>query len=123
MKKLLLFWALLVSGASFGTHIIGGEILYQHLGGSSYLLTCKLYRDCCPSCFTFPATVQINVRRGNGTTPTPGLYSLPIQGIALLNPPIDTCAFDPGICVEEAIFSSVVSLPGGVGGYHLWMSP
>ena len=122
MKKLLLFWALIVSCSSFGTHIIGGEILYQHLGGSSYLLTCKLYRDCCPTCFTFPATVQINVRRGNGTTPTPGLYSLPIQGIALLDPPIDTCAFDPGICVEEAIFSSVVSLPGGVGGYHLWMS-
>lgn len=122
MKKLLLLLALIASVKSFGTHIIGGEILYQHLGGSSYLLTCKLYRDCCPSCFDFPATVQINVRYGNGGTPTPGLYSLPMQGRTVLNPPIDTCAFDPGICVEEAIFSSVVSLPPGTGGYHLWMS-
>ncbi len=122
MKKLLLLSALIASLNSFGTHIIGGEIIYQHLGGSSYLLTCKLYRDCCPSCFDFPATVQINVRRGNGTTPTPGLYSLPLQGRTVLNPPIDTCAFDPGICVEEAIFSAVVSLPPGTGGYHLWMS-
>jgi len=54
--------------------------------------------------------------------PVSGLYSLPLQGITQLNPPIDTCAFDPGICVEEAIFSGVVSLPAGVGGYHLWMS-
>jgi len=122
MKKLLLVGALIASLNSFATHIIGGEIIYQHLGGSSYLLTCKLYRDCCPSCFTFPAQVQINVRRGNGTTPTPGLYMLPLQGITQLDPPIDTCAFDPGICVEEAIFSSVVSLPPGTGGYHLWMS-
>lgn len=122
MKKLLLLSALIASLNSFGTHIIGGEIIYQHLGGSSYLLTCKLYRDCCPSCFAFPATVQINVRRGNGTSPAPALFSLPLQGISLLDPPIDTCAFDPGICVEEAIFSSVVSLPPGAGGYHLWMS-
>ena len=122
MKKLLLFLALLASGYSFGTHIIGGEIIYQHLGGSSYLLTCKLYRDCCPTCFSFPATVQINVRTGNGTQPTPKLFSLPLQGITLLDPPIDTCAFDPGICVEEAIFSSIVSLPPQAGGYHLWMS-
>jgi gliding motility-associated-like protein len=122
MKKLLLFWALLASCYSFGTHIVGGEIIYQHLGGSSYLLTCKLYRDCCPSCFSFPAQVQINVRYGNGTSPSPQLFMLPLQGISLLDPPIDTCAFDPGICVEEAIFSSVVSLPPGTGGYHLWMS-
>lgn len=122
MKKILLFSALFISLNSLATHIIGGEIIYQHLGGSSYLLTCKLYRDCCPSCFDFPASVQINVRRGNGTVPTPGLYNLPLQGRTVLDPPIDTCAFDPGICVEEAIFSSVVSLPPGVGGYHLWMS-
>ena len=122
MKKLLLALTLLASIESFGTHIIGGEIIYQHLGGSSYLLTCKLYRDCCPSCFDFPTSVQINVRRGNGTTPTPKLFTLPRQGRSILNPPIDTCAFDPGICVEEAIFSAVVSLPPGVGGYHLWMS-
>lgn len=122
MKKLLLLWAFVASFYSYATHIIGGEIIYEHLGGSSYLLTCKLYRDCCPSCFDFPATVQINVRYGNGTTPTPGSFSLPLQGRTVLNPPIDTCAFDPGICVEEAIFSKVVSLPPGTGGYHLWMS-
>ncbi|MBI3136856.1 MAG: PKD domain-containing protein [Bacteroidetes bacterium] len=122
MKKLLLALALLASIESFATHIIGGEIIYQHMGGSSYLLTCKLYRDCCPTCFDFPASVQINVRRGNGTQPTPKLYTLPFQGRTILDPPIDTCAFDPGICVEEAIFSAVVSLPPGTGGYHLWMS-
>ena len=124
MKKLLLFWTLFVSCYSFGTHIVGGEVLYQHLGGSSYLLTVKFYRDCDPASVDFPTSVKLWVRRGNGTVPSipaSGFFTLPIQGRDTLSPPLDTCAVDPNICVEEAIFSSVVTLPAGVGGYHLWV--
>ena len=31
------------------THGCGGEIYYTHLGGSEYLVTLKVYRDCGPA--------------------------------------------------------------------------
>jgi len=124
MKKLLLSLLILLGSVStFATHIIGGEIIYTHLGGSSYLITLKVYRDCDPASVDFAANYTINVRQANGAVPPTGAsFSLPMQERDTLDPPIDTCAFDPGVCVEEAIYSKVVSLPPGVGGYHLWFT-
>lgn len=120
MKKLLLLICILFTGYTFATHVVGGEILYQHVGGSSYILTVKLYRDCDPASVDFPATTTVQVRNADGSLPTVSSYTLPQLGRDTLNPALDTCAFDPGICVEEAIYSSVVSLPPGNGGYHLY---
>jgi gliding motility-associated-like protein len=118
MKKLLLLLLLCISGYSMATHVIGGEIVYQHIGGSSYILTVKLYRDCDPASVDFPMSTTVLVDEGDGTPYT--TFNLPMLGRDTLNPELDTCAFDPGICVEEAIYSSVVSLPPGSQGYHLY---
>ena len=122
MKRLLLLLCILCSGYSFATHVVGGEIIYQHVGGSSYILTLKLYRDCDPASVDFPGTTVVQVRNADGSLPTVSSFTLPMLGRDTLNPTLDTCAFDPGICVEEAIYSSVVSLPPGSGGYHLYYS-
>lgn len=119
MKKILLsLVVLIVSFAANATHIVGGEVQYEHLGGASYNLTVKLYRDCDPASVDFPASATVTVDNGDGTNFT--TFSLPRLGRDTLNPPIDTCAFDPGICVEQAIFSAIVSLPPNSGGYHLY---
>jgi gliding motility-associated-like protein len=118
MKRLLLLLCILCSGYSSATHVVGGEIIYQHVGGSSYILTLKLYRDCDPASVDFPLTTNITVDQGDGTPYT--IYTLPRLGRDTLQGSLDTCAFDPGICVEEAIYSSVVSLPPGSGGYHMY---
>ncbi|MEX1002797.1 MAG: PKD domain-containing protein [Crocinitomicaceae bacterium] len=118
MRKLLLLLCLVLSGYSFATHVVGGEIVYQHVGGSSYILTVKLYRDCDPASVDFPNSTTVIVDEGDGTPYT--TFSLPRLGRDTLNPALDTCAFDPGICVEEAIYQSVVSLPPGSNGYHLY---
>jgi len=120
MKKLLLLLCILSAGYSFSTHVVGGEIVYQHIGGSSYILTVKLYRDCDPASVDFPGSTNVVVREGDGTAYT--TFNLPMLIRDTLDPAIDTCAFDPGICVEEAIYSSVVSLPPGSGGYHMYYS-
>lgn len=123
MKHLLLpLIFLLVFSESKATHIIGGSLTYEHLGGSSYNVKLKLYRDCAPGNFAYPASVAINLRNGNGTTT--GLafttFTMPRLGIVQLDPPLDSCAVDPGICVEEAVFSSIISLPPSATGYHLY---
>ena len=107
MKKILLsLVVLLLTFASNATHIVGGEIQYEHLGGASYKLTVKLYRDCDPASVDFPISTNVTVDNGDGTNYT--TFTLPRLGRDTLDPPIDTCAFDPGICVEQAIFSSIV---------------
>ncbi len=119
MKKLLLsLIVFLVSFLSHATHIVGGEITYEHLGGASYKLTVNLYRDCDPASVDFPANAIIRADQGNGTFF--GDFSLPMLSRDTLNPPLDTCAIDPGICVEEAIYSKIVNLPPGADGYHLY---
>ncbi|MEX1192281.1 MAG: PKD domain-containing protein [Brumimicrobium sp.] len=120
MKYLLLIATLFFfTYESYATHIIGGSLTYEHLGGSSYNVKLKLYRDCDPGNAAFPTSVTVNVRTGDGNT-TSLNFTMPRLGIVELNPPIDSCAVDPGVCVEEAVFSSVVSLPPSPTGYHLY---
>lgn len=110
---------LLMSYPVYSTHIVGGALTYEHLGGSSYKVSLRLYRDCGAGNADFGNQAYIEVRRGNGTNP--GLsFNMPRLDRVVLDPPIDTCAFDPGICVEEAIFSKIVSLPPSASGYHLF---
>lgn len=120
MKYLLLLASMMfIFFQAQATHIIGGSLTYEHLGGSSYNVKLKLYRDCGPGNVAFPNSVTIQVRTGAGNAT--GLnFTMPRLGIIQLDPPIDSCAVDPGICVEEAVFSSTVSLPPSGTGYHLY---
>ncbi|PJA07555.1 MAG: hypothetical protein COX70_06240 [Flavobacteriales bacterium CG_4_10_14_0_2_um_filter_32_8] len=107
---------------TMATHVVGGSLTYEHLGGSTYKITFKMYRDCSPSSVQLPNSVRIEVRQPNGASFIPDKdIVIPKTQVAVLNPPIDTCAFDPGICVEEAIYSTIVNnLPPNLGGYHLF---
>jgi len=121
--RLLLFVAILFIAplASKATHIVGGSLTYEQLGGSTYRITLKLYRDCKPGSAAFPNPVTIQIRRNNGTAHTISSVSIPFPGASLVPPNIDTCAVNPGICLEEAIYTTIVTgLPPGFGGYHLY---
>lgn len=104
------------------THVVGGSLTYEHLGGSTYRITFKMYRDCSPSSVQLPNNVRIEVRQPNGSNFSPDKdIIMPKTQVAQLDPPIDTCAFDPGICVEEAIYTTIVNnLPPNPGGYHMF---
>ncbi|GAB4248300.1 MAG: hypothetical protein Kow0079_00390 [Vicingaceae bacterium] len=106
----------------YATHIVGGSLTYEHIGGSTYRVTLKLYRDCSPSSVFFPGSVRIEVRQPNGASFSPDKdIIIPLTTTQILNPPIDTCAYNPGVCVEEAIYTKVVNnLPPNNGGYHLF---
>jgi gliding motility-associated-like protein len=125
LKNLLLL--ALIAFMPFGvmaTHVVGGSLTYEHLGGSSYRVTFKMYRDCGPSSIQLPTSVRIEVRQPNGASFSPDKdIVIPKTQVSVLDPPIDTCAFDPGICVEEAIYTTIVNnLPPNPGGYHLYYS-
>lgn len=104
------------------THIVGGSLTYEHLGGATYRVTLKMYRDCAPGNAAFPNQVRIEVRDQNGNSFTPDKdIIINFPGATAVQPYIDTCAANPGLCLEEAIYTAVVSnLPPLTGGYHLF---
>ena len=112
---LLFFFVTLPLSAS---HIIGGEIFYDCLGGTTYKVTVKLYRDC-NSSSGYDTNLPITVFDGANneifdfTIPFPGAVQL---AVTFNNP----CVTIPsGICVEEAIYVQTVTLPASSTGYTL----
>jgi gliding motility-associated-like protein len=117
---LLIAFLFFLPFVSHATHIVGGSLTYEQLGGSTYRVTLKLYRDCKPGSAAFPNPVTIEVRRNCGGTALPDIV-IPFPGASLVPPNIDTCAVNPGICLEEAVYTKVVSgLPPTAGGYDLY---
>ncbi len=104
---------------NFATHIVGGEIFYNFLGGNNYRITLKLYRDCYTGLAPYddPATIFIFDNSGNYIDS----LQIPFPGSAVLPVTINNPCFTPptNICVEEAIYTTNVVLPPITGGYNI----
>ena len=113
---LIFFTSSLVVNAS---HIVGGVMYYDCLGGNQYRVTLKIYRDCASTGAAYDDPLPVTVFNGSGTQLTqfdisfPGSIVLPV----VFNNP---CVTIPGgICVEEAVYTTVVNLPASSNGYVL----
>lgn len=109
---------------SKSTHIVGGSLTYEHLGGSSYRIMLRLYRDCTPTTVPTPINLQTTavVEFYHGTS---GAFyqSVTLNRVeyAVIDPNLDSCVADPGICVQEGLFVAIVNnLPPVPGGYHMY---
>jgi gliding motility-associated-like protein len=124
MKRItLLCLALLCSFIANATHIVGGSLTYEHIGGATYRVTLKMYRDCRPgnAAFAGSVTVQVRDQNGNGFSPSKD-FTMPFSTAVGVNPYIDTCAANPGLCLEEATYTRVINtLPPQAGGYFLFV--
>lgn len=104
---------------NFATHIVGGEIFYDFLGGNNYSITLKLYRDCAigNAAYDDPATIFIFDNSGNFIDSV----EIPFPGSTVLPTTINNPCFTPpsNICVEEAIYKKNVVLPPIAGGYNI----
>lgn len=101
------------------THIIGGELYYDHLGGGLYNVTLKLYRDCA-SAVGFDAQAAIGVFDGVNFSLVqvqqlsfPGATTVPVE----LETPCLT--LPPDVCVETTSYTGFFNLPLTVNGYIL----
>lgn len=105
---------------STANHIVGGSLTYEQQGGSTYRITLALYRDCTdPSNPSFPSVVKINIVKNNGAPFK--VVSIPFSSATSVPSKIDTCVANPGICLQEAIYSQVVTgMPPSPGGYHVF---
>jgi gliding motility-associated-like protein len=101
------------------THIVGGEIYYDYLGGNNYQLTLKVYRDCFNGTAPYDDPASIGVFDANGTLVN--ALSIPFPGSVILPNTLNSPCFSPptNVCVEEAIYTTTVNLPPLTGGYYL----
>ncbi len=84
---------LMVPDFSFGSHISGGDISYQCLGGGQYKITLNLFRDCSGISMSTSETINIDGGCGNQTL-TANLVNLGGTEISQLCPqqtPNSTC--------------------------------
>src|SRR5690554_4538553 len=115
---IILLWCLALGGLPVSaTHIVGGEMYYDCLGGNQYRITLKLYRDCGPSAeapYDNPANISVfganNQLLVNLSLPLPPPRNVPFVAT---NPCFQA---PPNVCVEEAIYQTVVTLPVSPSG-------
>ncbi|MDX9751957.1 MAG: PKD domain-containing protein [Flavobacteriales bacterium] len=103
--------------ASHAAHIIGGELYYDHLGGSQYQLFLTLYRDCTPGNTGFDAQATIGVFGVNGNLV--GYYNAPYTGEQPVDIVVDNPCLTapPNLCLRSTTYTVTVNLPPTPGGY------
>lgn len=118
----LLMLACLLAFASSATHIIGGEMYYDHLGGDQYQVTLNLYRDCGPdnvngTGFDFQAQIAVYDAAGvfqfSQMLDDPGELTVPV----VLDDPC--LSAPPEVCVATTQYTGIFVLPPLAGGYTL----
>ena len=119
MKKYITAFALfMISFKGFSTHLVGGEIFYDCLGGNNYRITLKLYRDCINGVAPYDAPASIGVFNSSGMLVKNLMVNFP--GSTPVPYTLNPCLVPPtNICVEQAIYDTVVNLPPVAGGYDL----
>lgn len=114
------------SWTAHATHLVGGEIFYTHLGGNNYLITLKVYRDCGPANTLgtgFDDQVYIGMWDGNGNIGFNDVLTIPLSFSNISSVPVvlgNPCGTPPpDLCIEEAIYSTQVTLPPNPYGWDL----
>lgn len=120
VRLVLVILLVFIARMAQGTHVLGGEMFYDHLGGDSYRITLKLYRDCGPGNVNntaFDGEAQMTVFDGDGLflftvgALFPGEQDVPVE----LNSP---CLLaPPTICATWAEYTTVLTLPANPSGY------
>ncbi|MCC6838872.1 MAG: gliding motility-associated C-terminal domain-containing protein [Flavobacteriales bacterium] len=106
-----LLLCLMSATAAWATHISGGEIYYECLGGNQYRITLVVYRDCAG--VNLDPSYQLDVQSPCGTktmtVSTPG--GTEISQLCDLELPNSTCNGGPLPGIEQYIYTGTVTLP------------
>ena len=137
MKKLL-FAAFYCIGILFlnpqkakATHLMGGNLTYVYQGLNTgtglyeYTITLKIYRLCDSGSSQLPNSMPLGAYEDNpgnpgGNKDRISTTTLPLVSQQFIIPPNanDSCTFAPNVCVEEGIYTGVISVPSNSSGYY-----
>ncbi len=119
MRYLLILITFFQINSLIASHIVGGEIFYDYLGANQYKISIVLYRDCNSTGAVYDDPLSLGIFSNTGTL----LYNELISFPGSTNVPItfsNPCVTPPNdICIEKAIYTTILNLPPRVGGYTL----
>lgn len=118
--RYIVYLLFMINALSFkASHIIGGDIYYDYLGNNNYKFVLTLYRDCASDGAEFDNPLMLSVYTANGSS----FQTIQVTFTGSVFIPLDfdnPCATAPvGICVERAIYETVINLPPIQGGYNI----
>ncbi len=115
----IIVFSLLAFGSK-ASHIVGGEIYYDYLGGNQYRIYINVFRDCLSNGADFDMPLPLGIFM-NSTNALVQQHSVPYAGKT--NVPVtfnNPCVVPPSnICTENSLYSIVVTLPPAPGGYRV----
>jgi len=119
--RLLLISFIFFNLTGFASHIVGGEMYYDCLGGNQYRITLKLYRDCLSiEGAAFDDPLPITIFDGNNANLEVFYINYPGSTNLEVSFNSNPCVSIPNdICVEEAIYTKIIALEGSITGYTL----
>lgn len=118
---LTLLILLVIPAQLMATHIVGGELIYTHLGGDQYQVTLIVYRDCFggQADFDDPAPLGIfNTANGNLIN----TFDMDLDSVVTIQSQINSgCVTPPtDVCVEVGYYTDIISFPQNLAaGYTL----
>lgn len=120
MRLFKAIFILLFPAQLIASHIVGGVMFYDCLGNDQYKITIKVYRDCHSNGALYDDPLNLGVfdQQDNSLVRMeqfnyPGKTTIPVT---FNNPCVST---PPDICVEEAIYTKIITLPENADGYLL----
>jgi len=122
MRFTLLTFFLACTVHGFATHILGGEMSYTYLGNDNYQVRLRLYRDCGPdntNNTALDATAIIGIFNSTGGLVSTTTFTLPGETPMPVVVSSPCLTAPPSICTRQGVYTGVIHLPSGTGGYTL----
>lgn len=120
VQRSLLLCALVLASVTGmrAAHLVGGEISYLCLGGNTYQIKLRVYRDCASGGAQFDQQAAIAIYDADDNL----INSLLVPKGPTINVPADSTgnpcvSAPPGLCTEYAEYIDTVRLPPIDGGY------
>lgn len=126
-RALALAWLSMMMGPwAWGTHLVGGDFHYVHLGGDEYSIVLTVYRDCSPANTNgtgFDAFAAVGMWDGTGTIGPEDVITMTLSQTNVSTVPVEMgnpCGTPPPeLCIEKAVYTTTVTLPSNPYGWDL----
>lgn len=121
LQRAFMLLMLFVASQLEAAHLVGGEITYECLGGGTYEVRLRVYRDCAGGGAAFDQFIEIrafNALTQAFVTSSAGVSPGPVQTVPLNTG--DPCLTIPaGLCTEYVEYVTTLNLPSSPDGYDI----